>query len=107
MAGQILTQKKRIDTMVRSESERRKKVGSENYADKRIRAEMDTMAAMVKTLHSMMKNPLEAADEALRATNSLANALKLNISDAAEKSLTEMILTGNIKVGGEDDITRH
>ena len=55
---QIYTQRGRIDRLVRQEEARQKKE-DRVYHDKRIRAEIDTLTSLVKTLHAITREPLE------------------------------------------------
>lgn len=100
LANQILTQKRRVDAMVRHEETLRK--ANPRYADKRIRQEIETLSSLVKTLHSMRKSPQDSLAELLAAEGKLTDTTNLNLSEDAAAVIAQMLLTGELSVGGPD-----
>lgn len=111
MSQNIITQKQRVDRLVRGEENRRKQAGSENYVDKRIRQEMQLMNDMIAKLHSMLEkapgDAAAAAEEELRRMDQAG----IGITEDAASLLTDMILNNEISVGAHDLLgstkTRH
>lgn len=111
MSQNILTQKTRLDRLVRAEENRRKTPGSENYVDKRIRQEMQMMNDMLAKLHAMLeKAPADAAaaaEEEIRRMDQQG----VGLTEEAASVLTDMILNNEIMVGAHDLLpatkTRH
>ena len=67
ISNNIVTQKLRIDQLVKAEQDKRGKQGYESYSDKRIRAEMIVYNDMLAKLHNMLKELPEGAARAARA----------------------------------------
>jgi len=99
MTSQILTQKVRIDKMVRGEKEKQK--GNSRYMDRRIRQEMETLQKLLVALQAMKKTPQELMAEAM-AADALENTTTFKLTDAASEALTQLILEGAIEVGLSD-----
>jgi len=96
LAGQLIAQRMRVDKLQRQEEKLQET--NARYLDKRLRGERELLASLIKDLHGMMKNPMEAAIEAMQA-----DALTtMSISEDASALVTEMILNGEIKLGIED-----
>ena len=98
LSGQIVLQRTRLDKMHRGELEMQK--SNTRYFDKRIGPEQERLESLIKTLHSMMKSPLEAAKERT-AADAEAGSRDLKLSDDAGKLLTQLILDGEISLGVE------
>jgi hypothetical protein len=102
MSQNIVTQKERVDRLVRGEEERRKQKGSENYADRRVHQEMALLHTMTKDLHTMLQRVPEdavaAAEQELRKLESGA----INLSADAASVLQDMILNNEITIGPID-----
>lgn len=103
LAGQVIAQRKRVDLMQRQEEEKQKH--NKRFFDKRLRQERDTLVEMTKTLHSMMKSPLDAANEALAASG-LLTGLNLSLSADATAVLKDLLLSGEMQFG-ETDSQKH
>lgn len=95
LQGQIVAQRRRVDQMQRMEDERQKL--NPRYFDKRLRGERETLVSLVKQLHSMMKSPLEAAQEALAARGLLGRG-EIRMSEDTAAVLTDMLLSGALKM---------
>lgn len=101
-ASQVLAQRRRIDDLVKAELIKKK--ANPNFNDKRIRAEMETLNNLIRTYFSMLKSPMEAAEERAKA-DQMMNGVnpKTLLSEDGEKLIAEMILNGEIKIGGDGD----
>lgn len=100
LAGQIISQRKRIDRLLRLEEEKQKT--SLGYHDKRIRGERETMVMMLRSLQAMMASPEEAAKEGMRADQM---ARPLEIADMSEDVLSllrDALLSGELKISEPD-----
>lgn len=95
LAGQIVLQRTRVDRLQKQEDATQQ--GNPKYSDKRIRSERELLTIMIKELHAMMKNPLEAAMEAVAADQQG----KVDMSQDAQEKVAEMILNGEIKLSAD------
>jgi hypothetical protein len=96
LQGEILAQRARIDRLMRNEKEQQKT--KPTYHDKRISHERAALNDLIKTLHNMMKSPLEALKES-EAADAAAAANNLTISDDAKALVRQMLLDGDLKLG--------
>lgn len=101
LSRQILVQRQRVDHMVQQEVEKRKSMPT--YTNKWIRAEMETLNSLIHGLAAMLKSPMAAAEERAKA-DALVKKLGdgLQMDEATEKVLVEMILSGGLKVTSEE-----
>jgi len=99
LAGQIIAQRERVDHMQRQELESQK--SNARYFDRRLKPERELLNNMIKNIASMMKSPLEAAQEAVEA-NALIGALGFKMSEDTAHLLKEMLLSGELQYGTED-----
>jgi len=99
LAGQIVAQRERVDHMQRQEIESQK--SNARYFDRRLKPERELLNNMIKNIASMMKSPLEAAQEAVEA-NALIGALGFKMSEDTAHLLKEMLLSGELQYGTED-----
>lgn len=119
MSQNIITQKQRVDRLVRREAEIQQGIGGHfqearpAYSDKRIRGEMEMMNGMIAKLDSMLKAlPEEEARAAEERAKKMENQ-KISMSEDAESVLTDMILGGELALGpldmlGDgDDVVKH
>lgn len=105
MSQNILTQKQRLDKMVRAEDRRRQIPGSENYIDKRIRQEMQAHTEMMAKLHTMLqKAPAEAADIAEQTINKMREQ-GVKLTPDASAVITDLILNDEIQIGPNELLT--
>jgi len=101
MSNNIITQKLRLDQLVKSEQKKRQESGFENYSDRRIRGEMMVMNDLIRNLHEILaKMPAEAAAAAKSAAEDAAK--HLDISPDAEALLVDLIVNDEIKYLGAD-----
>lgn len=101
LSRQVLVQRQRIDHMVQIEAEKRK--STPTFTNKLIRAEMETLNSLIHSLASMMKSPGDAVSERAAAEARLKKLGEgMEISEEAEKKLVDMILSGAVKVGGDE-----
>lgn len=103
LSGQIVSQRHRISKMQRREEVKQNE--NEGYFDKRIRAEVDTLHSMIRTLHSLMKSPLEAANEAIAASG-IIKAATLHMTPDVRGVIRDMLLSGELAFGSEK-VTKH
>ena len=103
LSQQILTQKGRIDDLVRTEKERQKE--NPKYIDRRISREMVALKDMVKTLHGISKSPLDATKDAIKAEGERKAAAGVSLSEDAEAVIVQLIVNGDLKIGGTDGNT--
>lgn len=96
LTGQILAQRNRVDDLQRKEIETQKL--KPHFHDKRIVKERMALADLVKSLHSMMKSPLEAANEAIAASE-MNRATQPNLTAEGEAAIRELILSGQLRLG--------
>lgn len=102
LSRQILVQRNRVDHMVIQEAEKRKT--SPMFTNKLIRAEMETLNNLIHSMTMMLKSPMEAADERARAESLLKKVGgELELNEAAQNTLVDMILSGDLKIGGGDE----
>lgn len=102
LTRQVLTQRQRVDHMVVQEAVKRRTAPL--YTNKYIRAEMETLNNLIANLSKMMKNPVEAADERIKAAGMLKKVVgDMDMTEEAEASLVEMILSGALTLGGTDE----
>lgn len=105
MSGQIMAQRQRIDRLQRAEVERQAK--TPGYHDKRIRQERDSLSEMIKTLHGMMKSPLDAAREGMEADAILDKGRTIALTPDAAAVLKDMILSGELSLTDTSQQTEH
>lgn len=101
LAGQVMLQRMRVDKLVKAEA--RKQETSPTYLDKRIRFEMEVMNDMMRNLHGMMKDPVDAANERAKADAIKGGTQPIAMSQDAEKLMEDMILSGDIKFKEDPD----
>ncbi len=99
LAGQIVAQRERVDRMQRQELLSQE--SNARYFDRRLKPERELLNNMIKNIASMMKSPLEAAQEAVEA-NALIGALGFKMSEDTSKLLTELLLSGQLQYGSEE-----
>jgi hypothetical protein len=101
LAGQMLAQRNRIDSLQRAEAQAQK--GNPRYLDRRIRVERELLMFIIKDMYAMLKNPLEAAMEALQADGLVA----VEMTDDGKKLLEQMLIDGDLKIGSRELTTTH
>lgn len=109
LASQILTQKDRIDAMVRAEKDRQKE--SPRYVNGHIRREMETMSKYMELAVSLQRM-LDEKEKEKSTYDPNDSALDMTIMDeTTEEKLVELILDGKVataalpmKVGDLEDI---
>jgi len=101
LSGQVLAQRKRLDRLQRREEEHQ--VDRPHYFDRRIRQERELLTNMIKALGSLIKSPLELADEA-RAAEAYSALNTLKLSDDAVAVLKDMLISGELSYGDEFEI---
>lgn len=103
MSQNVITQKERVDRLVRGEVEKRASSKEyANYVDKRIRPEMTLLQSMMKELHQLLeKTPQQAAAEAEEALR-IMDQQGITVSEDAAAVLADMIINGEIKAGPSD-----
>jgi len=99
LAGQIVAQRERVDRMQRQELISQE--SNARYFDRRLKPERELLNNMIKNISSMMKSPLEAAQEAVEA-NALIGALGFKMSEDTANLLKEMLLSGELQYGTEE-----
>lgn len=97
LSGQIVAQRARVDNLQRKEVEKQQS-GQPHYHDKRIVKERMALADLVKSLHAMMKSPLDAAREAI-AADQLGKAVQPQLTSDGEAKIRQMILDGSLRLG--------
>lgn len=111
----IITQKERVDRLVRRErviqTEGTGDGPNPAYLDKRIRGEMDLLNTMIRQLHYMLeKTPDAVRREAKETLNAMENQ-DLKLTDDAAKVITDMIINDELLVGPSELLpsgqTRH
>lgn len=104
MSQNIITQKERVDRLVRREKTIQIKglngqQPNPGYLDKRVHREMDLLNGMISRLHTI----LEKAPEEVRRENEEAvrnmQGQGLTLTDDAAKVITDMIINGELMVG--------
>lgn len=102
LSRQILVQRQRVDHMVQQEADKRKSMPT--FTNKLIRAEMETLNSLIHSLAGMLKNPMAAAEERAKA-DALVRKLGdgMDMTPEAEGVLTEMILSGGLKIASEQN----
>lgn len=96
LAGQIIQQRNRIDSLQRDEVEKQKK--NPRYLDRRIRGERELLTLMIKEMYGLMKDPMAAALEALAADSTI----EVEMTTDGQKLLEQMLLDGDLKIGSHD-----
>lgn len=104
LTGQVYSQRQRVDKLQRLEKSRQEK--HPGYFDKRILKERQLLSDLIARLHGMMKSPLEAAEEVIRARGLLGKN-KLKVSEDAASLLTRMILDGDLSIQELDEEPLH
>lgn len=105
LSQNIITQKARVDRLVRGEEKRREQQNYENYVDRRIRGEMELLNRMCRDLDDMLR---KVPDEVARQN---AEALKkmddqgIPMSEDAQRVLADLILKGEIALSPSDLLT--
>lgn len=104
LAGQIVAQRKRVDTMQRLEEEYQTR--NPRYFDRRLKGERELLSKMIKDMAQMMKSPLEAAQEAMEA-GALMGAIGFKMSEDATAMLTDLLLSGELQYGEIDQTAEY
>ncbi len=100
-AGQMLAQRQRVDSLQRDEA--KKQETNPRYLDRRIRAERELLMFIIKDMFAMLKNPIEAATEALQADAIAA----VELTTDGRALLQQMILDGDLVIGSQDLVVTH
>lgn len=92
----ILLQRRRIDRLIRAEDDKAKT--APDYFNPKIKYEIRCLAILIKQYQSMMKSPVEAADERLQADNiTRVTQDDQNADMQLAQKLEELILKGEIE----------
>ena len=100
LAGQIVLQRERVDHLSKVEKEGQK--ANERFVVRQIAPERALLVKMIDSLHGMMKDPMEAADE-LRRLRDEAAGESVSMTPDAEDLMAEMIIRGELRLGGSDE----
>jgi len=100
LAGQIVAQRMRVDKMQRLEEERQE--NNPRYFDRRLDHARELLTRMLRDMNTMMKTPLEAAQEAMEA-GALMGAMGFHMTEDAKTVLKDMLLSGELKYGELDE----
>lgn len=98
----IITQKGRVDHLVRLEEEKRKDPALKHYSDKRIAQEMDLMAGMIKSLNSILALTKDDAAKRLEESMKAMDDQGLKMTADGKTMLTDLLLHGDLVVTSDD-----